>query len=141
AGTASLRFIVAPPKAEPVIVNFRANLTDESRALLASRVKLSRGDVAGAREALAGAEESDAVLTARARIQSLTRDLDGARTLLEQVLARSPRNSDALAAMGFISYEFQDYVMAERYLRKAMEISPSPALRSALGQIVSRQKL
>lgn len=110
AGDQTEPFTVHVNPAESAVVCYRANLSGDSPALLEARVLLAR------------------------------RDPDGARRVLEPVLQRTPGDSGALAAMGLVSFEFQDYRMAERYLRRALETNPAPALQAALEQAIAKQK-
>ncbi|MGO1118010.1 tetratricopeptide repeat protein [Rhodovibrionaceae bacterium A322] len=54
-------------------------------------------------------------------------NLDGAESLLKQVLARQPRHSDALKLLGMLRFQQDNPKEAERLLLKAIKVKPDGA--------------
>jgi hypothetical protein len=134
AGDVSRRFEIQAAEEDRILISYNANLSAEAVESLAGRLSLARGDLQSAEQHF----RSALALVDLARVQALRGDLDGGRATLLSVLERQPGNADALAALGYISAQLQDYVMAVRYFRKAQEIQPSPVLRSALEQALAK---
>jgi tetratricopeptide (TPR) repeat protein len=134
AGDVTTKFEIQAAEEDRILISYNANLSAGAVESLAGRLSLARGDLQSAEQHF----RSALALVDLARVQALRGDLDGGRATLLSVLERQPGNADALAALGYISAQLQDYVMAARYFRKAQEIQPSPVLRSALEQALAK---
>jgi Flp pilus assembly protein TadD len=69
-----------------------------------------------------------------------TGDFEGAITYLEQSLQSDPTNLEAMTQLGSVLVDLEDYPMAERCFRAALDISPgNPACRGNLADAMARQ--
>jgi GWxTD domain-containing protein len=123
------------------VVSYNANLSQEARCNSIGRELLRRRNLRGARsyfESAAAAGVSEESHVNVARVRALQGDFDGGREVLQKVLARSPRNFDALATMGYIEAQLQDFKVAAEYYQRALDVQTSPAILQALAEVRSK---
>ena len=77
------------------------------------------------------APEKEQLLIRAEKASSIDRDWTQSIAILKQLLDRHPDEKQALFIVGDLSYHRQDYLAAERYLRKVLELDPKfePALQ------------
>lgn len=94
------------------------------------------------RDFLAKNPDSRNVRLNLARHLAAQQDLSGARKEFEALLAAAPDNADAAFAVGLLSMELKDYVVAESSLKKslALDYREPDAVNLYLGQMYEDQK-
>jgi GWxTD domain-containing protein len=128
--------IAATPKT--TAISFNENLAPARRLAFMGHQWLLRGDFAKARQSLADSVGKGDTREARielARAEALSGDLDTARETVRALLAKNPKDFEALATFAYIETKFQDYPVAAELYRKALAVQDSPALRMALQKL------
>lgn len=123
---------------EATVLSYNANLAPSLRQAFVGHQWLLRGNLPEARRCLqaslaAGVTKEATVELARA--EALAGDWDTARNRVRAVLAREPKDFDALTVLAYIETKLQDYSVAAQLYRQALSIQDSPALRQALAAV------
>jgi hypothetical protein len=121
-----------------ITVSYNANLSAAERYRSIGHQYLTRGNAAEARAWLERswqAQPSDATKVELCRIAALTGQYDSARAELKPILEHDPDNFEALTTLAFVEAQLQDFTVAERLYRRALEIHPSPAVAKALASL------
>lgn len=117
------------------VVSFNANLSPAQRLAFIGHQWLLRNKTDEARRSLQSSlakGETPEVRIELARADALAGNLDVARDQVNSVLAAEPKNFEALSVLAYIETRFQDYPVAARLYRRALEVQDSPAVRAAL---------
>ncbi len=91
-------------------------------------ILVQNGKVAEAKKAVAEARianpEDKSLILTEANLYLDTKDYDTYKKLITEVLAQSPNDADLVFNLGVISYNAKNFVEAETYYKKAIEIKP-----------------
>ena len=126
----------APPR--PSVVSFNANLSPELRWASIGHQWLLHGNLEQARRSL---EESLSRASTRegniemARLEASSGHYDEARDRLNSILAKQPKDFDAISVLAYVEAKLQDYPVARELYRRALAIQDSPAIRMALSSL------
>ncbi|MEO8126347.1 MAG: GWxTD domain-containing protein [Bryobacteraceae bacterium] len=133
-------FEVAAEEDSAQIVSYNANLAPEQVWNSIGRQQLMRGafDKAAACFQLAGT--SDETILNIARLKALRGDLDGSREMVAPILKRQPDQFEALALMGYVKAQLQDYRIAADFYRRALQVRKSPEVENALTAVTQQMR-
>jgi GWxTD domain-containing protein len=137
----STALVIGKDESKPsdaTVVSFNANLSPARRFAFVGHQWLMRGKLDEARRSLQASLAKGVTDEARielARAEVLAGNLDTARDQVRSVLAGQPNNFEALSVLAYIETRFQDYAVAARLYRQALEVQDSPAVRAALAQL------
>lgn len=120
------------------VVSFNANLSPAQRLAFIGHQWLLRNKLDEAHRSLQASLAKGNTNEARielARADALAGNLDAARDQLNSLLVTEANNFEALSILAYVETRFQDYPVAARLYRRALQVQDSPALRAALAQL------
>jgi len=122
------------------IVSYNANLSAEQVWNSIGRQQLMRGALDKAAACFERAGVSDETILNIARLKALRGDLDGSRDMVAPILKRQPDQFEALALMGYVKAQLQDYRIAADFYRRALQVRKSPEVENALTAVTQQMR-
>jgi len=133
-------FEMAADEDSALIVSYNANLSAEQVWNSIGRQQLMRGALDRAAACFERAGVSDETILNIARLKALRGDLDGSRDMVAPILKRQPDQFEALALMGYVKAQLQDYRIAADFYRRALQVRKSPEVENALTAVTQQMR-